>query len=326
MSSEPSRSSEVDPVSGTRLETFATPGVSTRPERSLLADRAADYLKAGPADSATLIATVCQLSALPAAVAEHMAVTLLRDHPRFARTPDGGWRLSEPMPPAWRTQSVDEEPLLSSLSFAVVDVETTGGRPDTGDRITEIAVVTVKAGEITDVFETLVNPERSIPPFITRLTNISWEMVRDKAPFQAVCADVLRALDGNVFVAHNASFDWRFVSAEVARSTGRELTGRRLCTVRLSRRLLPQLRSRSLDWVARHYGVEIPHGMRHRAAGDALATAHCLRRLLADARVHGCERWSELERFLASGSAAPRIRRGRSAPGMPQPVDRDTTA
>jgi DNA polymerase III subunit epsilon len=326
VSSEQIEMTMVDPMSGTRLEPFAPAGVSSRPEQTLLVERAADHLRAGPADSRTLIASVCQLSALPALVAEHMAVTLLRDHPRFARTADGGWRLSEPAPPAWRVQPVEEEPLLSSLSFAVVDVETTGGRPDYGDRITEIAAVTVRDGRIVDVFETLVNPERSIPPFITRLTNISWEMVRDKSPFREVCEHVLRVLDGNVFVAHNASFDWRFVSAEVARSTGRQLTGRRLCTVRLSRRLLPQLRSRSLDWVARHYGVEIPHGMRHRAAGDALATAECLLRLLEDARGHGCERWSELERFLASGRAAPKKRRGRRAPAMPRPVDRDTTA
>ena len=312
-------------MSGTRLEPFITEGVSTRPEQTLLAERAADYLKAGPADSRALIGSICQLSALPMAVAEHMAISLLGEHPRFARTADGAWRLSEPAAPAWRARPADDEPLLASLSFAVVDVETTGGRPDQGDRITEIAAVTVRDGAIVDVYETLVNPERSIPPFITRLTNISWEMVRDKAPFREVCEHVLRALDGNVFVARNASFDWRFVSAEVARATGREITGRRLCTVRLARRLLPQLRSRSLDWVARHYGVEIEPGMRHRAAGDALATAHCLLRLLDDARGHGCERWSELERFLSTGSAQKK-RRGRRPPGMPQPVDRDTTA
>jgi DNA polymerase-3 subunit epsilon len=316
----------VDPMSGTRLEPFAPAGITARPQETLLVERAADYLRRGPADSRSLVASVCQLSALPALVAEHMAVTLLRDHPRFARTPDGAWRLSEPAPPAWRIQPVAEEPLLSSLSFAVVDVETTGGRADYGDRITEIAVVTVRDGRVVDVFETLVNPERSIPPFITRLTNISWEMVRDKSPFRDVCDEVLRVLDGNVFVAHNANFDWRFVSAEVARSTGRELIGRRLCTVRLSRRLLPQLRSRSLDWVARHYGVDIPPGKRHRAAGDALATAQCLVRLLDDARSHGCERWSELERFLAAGRTAAKKRRKRRPSGMPQPVDKDTTA
>jgi DNA polymerase-3 subunit epsilon len=100
-----------------------------------------------------------------------------------------------------------------------------------------------------------------------------------------------------------------------------------LCTVRLARRLLPQLRSRSLDWVARHYGVEIPDGRRHRAAGDAVATAQCLLRLLDDARGHGCERWSELDRFLSSGSAVRRKRRGRRLlSGLPAPVDKDTTA
>ena len=316
----------VSPVAGMRVALNAPAGVETRAEATLLTTRAADYLKAGPADSRALISSICQLSALPEVVAEHMAVTLLRDHPRFSRTPEGAWRLSEPAAPAWRVQPVAEEPLLSSLSFVVVDVETTGSRPWTGDRITEFAAVTVRDGQIVDVFETLVNPERSIPPFIMKLTNISWEMVRDKAPFRDVCADVLRVLEGHVFVAHNAAFDWRFVSAEVSRATGRELAGRRLCTVRLARRLLPQLRSRSLDYVARHYNVEIPDGMRHRAAGDAIATAHCLLRLLDAARDHGCERWSELERFLASGNAVPKKRRSRRAPGMPMPVQVDTTA
>ncbi len=299
----------------------------TRHRQSLLVERAAVYLEAGPATSGQLVASVCQLSALPAAIAEHMAVTLLGVHPRFVRTADGGWRLGEPASPAWRAHHPEDEPLLSSLSFAVVDVETTGGRPDTGDRITEIAVVLVREGRVESTFETLVNPERSIPPFITRLTKISWEMVRDRSPFRDVCERVVRALDGHVFVAHNASFDWRFVSSEISRASGRVLHGRRLCTVRLARRLLPHLRSRSLNWVAGHYGVEIPDGMRHRAGGDALATAHCLLRLLDDARSHGCERWSELERFLSTGSAVPKKkRRSRRPLAMPQPVRYDTTA
>ena len=316
---------DVDPVSGTRLEPDAPAGIRTRAEATLLVERAADYLRGGPASSRDLVASVCQLSALPPAIAEHMAVTLLRDHPRFIRTADGGWRLGEKAPPAWRVTAEAEEPLLSSLSFAVVDVETTGGRALHGDRITEIAVVTVRDGQVQGVYETLVNPERAIPPFISQLTNITWEMVRNKAPFRDVCPEVVQALEGHVFVAHNANFDWRFVSTEVLRSTGQELTGRRLCTVRLARRLLPQLRSRSLDWVARHYAVEIPHGMRHRAAGDAIATAHCLIRLLDDARGHGCERWSELERFLSNRSVKKK-RRSRRPSAMPRSVDKDTTA
>ena len=316
----------VDPMSGTQLELDVPAGVIARAEPTLLVERAADFLRAGPATSQALVASVLQLSAMPCAIADHMAVTLLREHSRFVRTDNGAWCLREPAAPAWRVQSLDDEPLLSALSFAVVDVETTGGRPGTGDRITEIAIVTVRDGRVQHVYETLVNPERAIPPFITRLTNISWDMVRDKAPFRDVCAEVVRALEGHVFVAHNAGFDWRFVSAEVSRASGRELSGRRLCTVRLARRVLPQLRSRSLDWVARHYDVEIPEGQRHRAAGDAIATAHCLIRLLDDARSHGCERWSELERFLSTGSAQKKKRRPRRGRALPHPVDRDTTA
>src|SRR4029079_57541 len=122
---------------------------------TLLAERAADYLKGGPASARSLIASVCQLSALPDAVAEHMAVSLLGGHPRFARAADGSWRLSEPAAPAWRAHAIDTEPLLSSLICAVVDVGTTGTRAEGGDRITEIAVVTVRDGAITDVYETL---------------------------------------------------------------------------------------------------------------------------------------------------------------------------
>ena len=323
-----SRSTPIDAMSGMQLELNVPDVVAARASATVLVDRAIDYLKAGPASSQALVASVCQLSSLPAAIAEHMAVTLLREHERFVRTADGAWRLSEPAPPGYCATPAEQEPLLSELSFAVVDVETTGGQFRFGDRITEIAVVLVRDGRIQNVYETLVNPERSIPPIITRITNINWEMVRDVSPFSGICDRVVQELDGHVFVAHNAGFDWRFVSAEVERTSGRELMGRRLCTVRLARRLLPQLRSRSLDWVARHYNVEIPMGRRHRAGGDAIATAECLIRLLADARDHGCERWSELERFLATGNAAARNkkRRSRRQRAMPHPVDKDTTA
>ncbi|MES2179230.1 MAG: 3'-5' exonuclease [Gemmatimonadota bacterium] len=316
----------VDPVSGMRVAADQPAGVGTHAGSSLLVDRAADFLKAGPASSQVLVASVCQLSALPAAIAEHMAVTLLRDQPRFHRTGDGGWRLGEPAPPVWPGRGVSDEPLLTELSFAVVDTETTGGTSYINDRITEIAVVIVRNGAIQSVYETLVNPERAISPFVSRLTNITWNMVSDKKPFRGICDDVLAALEGHIFVAHNAAFDWRFISAELTRTNGRVLTGRRLCTVRLAKRLLPQLRKVSLDWVAGFYGVEIPHGRRHRAGGDAIATAECLIRMLKDARGHGCERWSDLERFLSTGSASRKKKRRRRPLAMPQPVSKDTTA
>jgi DNA polymerase III subunit epsilon len=292
-------------------------GLSTRAADTLLTERAADCLASGPITSRELVARVCQLPAVPDLVAEHMAATLLGGYARFVREADGLWRLAD-APAAVPRAHADA---LDSLSFVVVDVETTGGSPDSGHRITEFAAVVVRDGAVAEHFEALVNPQRPIPRYITQLTNISWEMVKDAPTFGQVCDRALDVMAGHVFVAHNAAFDWRFVTAEVRRATGRELDGRRLCTVRLARKLLPQLRRRSLDWVANHYGVEI--GARHRAMGDALATARVLLRLLDDARDRGCATWSDLDALVGQSASS---RRRRRAPAMPHPVRLDTTA
>ncbi len=295
-------------------------GVTVGAAETLLVERAADYLGAGPASARDLVAHVCQLPSPPVAVAEHMAVALFAGQRRFVREPDGRWRLRLAADDVAVPLSPDAE-ALDRLGYCVVDVETTGTSADRGDRITEIAVVRVRNGEAATVFESLINPERPIPPYITALTQITWDMVKDAPRFGEVCDQLLGVLEGHVFVAHNASFDWRFVSAEVRRATGRALEGRTLCTVRMARRLLPQLRRRNLDSVTYHYGIEI--GARHRAGGDAYATAHVLIRLLADARARGCGTWTELERLLGAGTSR---RRPRRPPAMPGPVRDDTTA
>lgn len=313
-------------------------GITSREPDSLLTMRARDFLAAGPADARLLVATVCQLPGVPDAVAEHLAETLLGAHPEFVRGEDRRWALAvspaavrEAAPAPWGDVAlagmaptvparIADEP-LAQMSFVVVDVETTGGRAQGGDRITEFAAVVVRNGEIAERYETLLNPDRSIPPWITQLTNISWDMVRDAPRFRDVCDDVMQLLGGHVFVAHNARFDWSFVSAEVERATGRLLDGRQLCTVRLARRLLPQLRRRSLDYVADHYNVNI--AARHRAMGDALATAHVLLGLLRDAASRGCTTWGDLERLLSTSTST---RRRRRPSALPTPVTRDTTA
>jgi DNA polymerase-3 subunit epsilon len=185
-----------------------------------------------------------------------------------------------------------------------------------------VAVVEVRDGVATTVFETLINPERAIPPWVSRLTNISWDMVKDAPTFAEVCDQLLGVLDGRVFVGHNVNFDWRFVSAEIERVTGRRLTGRRLCTVRMARKMIPGLRRRSLDHVSMHYGIEITR--RHRAGGDAFATAQVLLRMLDDARRRGCTTWHDLQHLLIA--PAPVRRRPRRPPAMPRPIDKDTTA
>jgi len=125
-----------------------------------------------------------------------------------------------------------------------------------------------------------------------------------------------------VFVGHNVNFDWRFLSMEIERVTGRRLTGRRLCTVRMARKMIPGLRRRSLDHVSMHYGIEITR--RHRAGGDAFATAQVLLRMLDDARRRGCATWHDLQHLLIAPQ--PKRRRPRRPPAMPRPIDKDTTA
>lgn len=305
---------------------------------SLLLDRARAFLAAGPADARSLIAYVCELPGAPAAVAEHMAAALFEREREFARDADGRWGLAHappargillpPVPAAAhegprgarrdpRAIAPAPSPVpgpvrpLETLSYVVVDVETTGTRPWHGDRVTEVAAVTVRAGAVVDVWETLVNPERSIPPFITSLTQITWDMVKDAPPFRGVAARLSSLLEGHLFVAHNATFDWGFLSAELERATGQRLAGDRLCTVRLARALLPQLRRRSLDSLAHYFGIE--NSARHRAAGDAIATAHVLLRLLREAEGRGCV---TLEDVLALSQTAPRGRRRRA--GVPR--------
>ena len=368
---------------------MASHGIQTRPEDTLLAERARDFLAGGPTDSVTLVRHVVQQPGTPPAVAERMVEQIFAGRAEFARCADGRWRLAaqpdpsrveEPSPavsPLARVPTFDEwraqraaagaeqrargaaprvappapasrslAPLapaagpapdasLHSLSYVVVDVETTGGSPHAGHRITEIAAVVVRDGEVRDVYETLVNPQRPIPPMIMKLTGITMEMVRGKQPFRDICPRILEAVTGHVFVAHNVNFDWRFVTAEVARASGQQLDGPRLCTVRLARKLLPQLRSRSLGFVADHYGAdefardyfERRHGRdrpwRHSAAGDAVATAHCMLRLFRDAADRGIVTWGDLDALLNGGTASRR-RKKRSA--LPLPVDRDTTA
>jgi DNA polymerase-3 subunit epsilon len=185
---------------------------------------------------------------------------------------------------------------LRELSFAVVDVEATGSRVNGGDRVLEIGIVHVRGDETATAIDTLVNPQRPVSPFVTRLTGLSWSHLHEAPTFGDIADRVRDALDGHVFVAHNSRFDFRFLSSEFRRLTGRGLTGRQLCTVKLARKLLSHLPRRNLDALALHY--EIPIIGRHRAGGDARATAKILVRMLADARRRDVYTWGELAALM----------------------------
>src|SRR2546426_5278948 len=181
---------------------------------------------------------------------------------------------------------------LQHTRFAVVDVETTGVRAQRGGRILEVAVAILEGGTIHLAFEALLDPGTPIPPWVARLTGITEGLVAGRPRFADVAAGLGQALDAGVFVAHNARFDWRFLAAECAAVGVPAPGGRPLCTVRLTRRLVPELRHRGLDHVAAFFGVENP--ARHRAFGDALATAHVLRALVGRARERGVETLEQL--------------------------------
>lgn len=187
-----------------------------------------------------------------------------------------------------------------TVEFVVVDVETTGTGAIRGDRVTEVAAVHVKDGVVTPVFSSLVNPQRPIPWFITDLTGISDAMVHGAPTFPDIAGELAAHLAGRVFVAHNAAFDWGFLDAEfsrVASGAFDRLVPSRLCTVRLARRLLRHLPRRNLDAVCAHYGIG--NDGRHRAAGDARATARVLVKLLSDADRAGLWSLESLTRYAA---------------------------
>ena len=160
--------------------------------------------------------------------------------------------------------------------YAIIDLETNGGQP-AQDRITEIAIFIHDGEKVVDQFDTLLNPGRPIPFFITQLTGITDDMVREAPKFHEVARKVVEMTEGCVFVAHNVRFDYSFLKKEFG-DLGYNYSRKTLCTVRLSRSLIPGQPSYSLGKLCQNIGI--PLNGRHRAAGDAAATAILFDRLL----------------------------------------------
>ncbi len=160
--------------------------------------------------------------------------------------------------------------------FAIIDIETTGGRA-AKNKITEIAIVLHDGVSILDQYETLINPECHIPYGITELTGINDAMVADAPKFYEVAKKIVEMTEGAVFVAHNVRFDYSFIQEEFRR-LGFTYTRKKLCTVRMSRKAFPGLRSYSLSNLIRHFGLNV--GARHRAMGDTMATVDLFERIM----------------------------------------------
>ena len=156
--------------------------------------------------------------------------------------------------------------------YVVVDVETTGGRGEQ-HRVTELGAVRVRDGEVLDRYQTLLNPQRSIPPGITRLTGITAEMVAGAPSFSDVADEFAEFLDGGIFVAHNVDFDYRFIAQEFNR-LGRPFRMPKLCTCASMRKLYPGRRSYSLAALTDDFDIRLDS--HHRALCDAEAAAELL--------------------------------------------------
>ncbi|HUQ66598.1 MAG TPA: exonuclease domain-containing protein [Flavitalea sp.] len=162
--------------------------------------------------------------------------------------------------------------------YAIVDIETTGGYAAAND-ITEIAIVLHDGDKVTEVFQTLLRPSVAIPYFIQSLTGINHAMVLDAPVFSEMAATIYEKLNGRVFVAHNVNFDYSFIKHHLALN-GFDLVCQKLCTVRLTRKIFPQLPSYSLGNLCRHFNILIEN--KHRAGGDATATARLFDHILSN--------------------------------------------
>ncbi len=184
---------------------------------------------------------------------------------------------------------------LNEITFVVLDVEAIIARSRPA-RIIELGAYRIYDGQITAEFQTLLNPEVPLPRFIASLTGISDQMLEPAPKFAEIACAWLDFAGDAVLVAHNSNFDLPLLNREIERVfPGHRMRNPELCTVNLARRLLRNSAGHNLDALAKHFGFEITE--RHRAAGDARATARVLLCLLAQLKEHGVRTLAEARTF-----------------------------
>ena len=225
----------------------------------------------GRAAASEIVDVVFKLSHVDDELARQLVADLIRNDRRFKIVENNTVELQ---------QDDSHSRLLKDLDFVVVDVEATGAKTPP-NRLIELGAYRIRGGRIVDKFLSLVNPEIPIPRFVASLTGISNEMVRQAPVFAEVAPQWLDFVSDSVLVAHNAPFDTSFLNHEISRVyPGHRMVNPHLCTVRLSRRALPDLSNHRLETIATHFSI--PIASRHRAGSDALATAEIFLVLLTE--------------------------------------------
>jgi DNA polymerase III epsilon subunit family exonuclease len=224
----------------------------------------------GRAAASEIVDVVFKISHIDDELAGLLVADLVKNDRRFKLVENNTLELQQD---DWQSR------LLKDLDFVVVDVEATGAKTPP-NRLIELGAYRIHEGRIVDKFLSLVNPEIPIPRFVVALTGITNEMVKTAPVFADIAPRWLDFVRESVLVAHNAPFDTSFLNHEISRVyPGHRMVNPHLCTVRLSRRALPELTNHRLDTIASHFSIPIIS--RHRAGSDALATAELFLLLLS---------------------------------------------
>jgi DNA polymerase-3 subunit epsilon len=278
---EPRRRRGADQRTDAGRRSGGSPSTAPRATPEAVRQKLFDYLleRPGGATPRELLDLVFTQQGADPEFGRRFIQALLAPDPRFVwRASDGCW--------AVRLHDVLAQP-LAACTFVVVDLETTGlGVSPQG--IIEIGAARVTGGRVVEEFQQLVNPETRVPPFITGLTGIDDAMLADQPRIAAVWPRFAAFVGDDVLVAHNATFDLGFLNAAAMLYGGGALSNAHLCTLKLARRLLPELRRRGIDALAAHFGI--PQSDRHRALGDVRITVEILFQLLEHLAARGIVR------------------------------------
>ncbi|MFH1195929.1 MAG: exonuclease domain-containing protein [bacterium] len=194
---------------------------------------------------------------------------------------------------------------ISEAEFSVLDFETTGISARF-DRVIEIGLVKVKNLKIVDTYQSFINPGRKIPPFITNLTGIKDSDVEGAPMFIDIVEQILEFIGDSILTAHNMPFDDSFLKSELEYAGYDDFYNSRLCTLKLARKLYPELKSKSLPNLVQHFHIRNKNA--HRAIGDATCTARILLKMIDEVKEnHNIERVSDLLGFQSASLFAPRF-------------------